>query len=145
MILVGVALQMDVGRSLIAAGTLCLCLIPIEATGDRASEPRRGAQVGFATYYARHFEGRITASGRRFDNDAMVAAHPTHPFGTILRVTNLSNQRSVRVRVVDRGPARGPRAEGVVIDLSRAAAEELGFIRAGRTRVRVEVIRRPAA
>jgi rare lipoprotein A len=60
-------------------------------------------------------------------------------------VTNLRNQRSVRVRVVDRGPAQGPRAAGVVIDLSRAAAEELGFIRAGRTRVRIEVIRRPAA
>ena len=97
-------------------------------------------QLGFATYYAQLFDGRVTASGTRFDNDAMVAAHPTYPFGTILRVTNLRNQRSVRVRVVDRGPARGPRKNGVVIDLSRAAAERLGFIRAGRTRVRVEVI-----
>jgi rare lipoprotein A len=143
-ILVG-RLQVNVGRRLIAAGTICLFLTPIEATDAPAPEPRRGAQVGLATYYARHFEGKITASGTRFDNGAMVAAHPTHAFGTILRVTNLRNRRSVQVRVVDRGPARGPRAAGVVIDLSRAAAEELGFIRAGRTRVRVEVIRRPAA
>jgi rare lipoprotein A len=71
----------------------------------------------------------------------MVAAHPTYPFGTVVRVTNLANNRRIVVRVVDRGPASGPRAEGVVIDLSSGAAENLRFVRQGRTRVRLEVMR----
>jgi rare lipoprotein A len=112
----------------------------------RPDERRRRARghVGLASYYARHFDGRTTASGRRFDNDAMLAGHPTYPFGTVVRVTNLRNRRAVNVRIVDRGPARGPRADGVIIDVSRAAAEALGFIRAGRTRVRVDVLRSAA-
>ena len=71
----------------------------------------------------------------------MVAAHPTYAFGTVVRVTNLANNRQVVVRVVDRGPASGPRADGVVIDLSSGAASSLGFLRQGRTRVRLEVLR----
>jgi rare lipoprotein A len=94
-----------------------------------------------ASYYGEDFHGRTTASGVRFDMNAMVAAHPTYPFGTIVRVTNLQNGRSVRVRIVDRGPAAGPRVAGVIIDVSRRAAQALGFIREGRTRVRVEVER----
>jgi rare lipoprotein A len=106
-------------------------------------EPRGILQVreGLASYYGRGFDGRPAASGVRFDAGAMVAAHPTYPFGTVVRVRNLKNGRSVDVRIVDRGPTRGPRGDGVIIDLSRAAAEGLGFIRAGRTRVRVEVLR----
>jgi rare lipoprotein A len=71
---------------------------------------------------------------------AMVAAHPTYPFGTVLRVTNIDNGRAVEVRVVDRGPAAGPQAAGVIIDLSQGAAEALDFIREGRTRVRLDVL-----
>jgi rare lipoprotein A len=111
---------------------------PSSATAAAAQRPR--AQVGLASYYARLFDGRLTASGTTFDNDAMVAAHPSLPFGTMLRVVNIRNQREVDVEVVDRGPAKGPRSDGVIIDLSRAAAEALGFLRAGRTRVRVEII-----
>jgi rare lipoprotein A len=96
--------------------------------------------MGLASYYARMFDGRLTASGTLFDNSALVAAHPTLPFGTMLRVVNTRNQRAIEVEVVDRGPAAGPRADGVIIDLSRAAAEALGFLRAGRTRVRVEIV-----
>jgi rare lipoprotein A len=70
----------------------------------------------------------------------MVAAHPTYPFGTLVRVTNLTNGRSVRVRILDRGPARRLRAQGVIIDLSHAAAKALGFLEEGRTRVRLEVL-----
>lgn len=81
------------------------------------------------------------ASGAAFDMNAMVAAHPTYPFGTMLRVTNLRNGRSVQVRVLDRGPAKGPQAAGVIIDVSYGAAERLGFVRDGRTRVRLEVLR----
>ena len=99
-----------------------------------------GARVGLASYYARALHGNVTASGIRFNNAAMVAAHPTYPFGTVVRVTNLSNDRSVKVRIVDRGPVARLRKKGVIIDVSRAAAEQLGFIGRGRTRVRVEVV-----
>ena len=99
---------------------------------------RRGPR-GFATYYARLFDGRQTASGTIFDNDDLVAAHPAYPFGTRVRVTNLRNGRTVLVTVVDRGPVRSARASGVIIDLSRAAAERLDFIEEGRTRVRLEI------
>jgi len=96
---------------------------------------------GYATYYGRDFQGKTAASGVPFDMRALVAAHPTYPFGTRLRVTNLANGRTVQVRVIDRGPAAGPRSTGVVIDLSYRAAEMLRFIDDGRTRVRVEVLR----
>jgi len=102
-----------------------------------ADEPR----VGLASYYAQSLDGKITASGLRFRNDAMVAAHPTYPFGTIVRVTNLRNGRAVSVQIIDRGPSAGPRKEGVIIDLSCAAATALGFIERGRTRVRVRVLK----
>ena len=82
-----------------------------------------------------------TASGIPFDMNAMVAAHPTLPFGTVVRVTNLKNGRSADVRIVDRGPARGPRAEGVIIDVSRGAAQALDFIREGRVPVTLVVLR----
>jgi rare lipoprotein A len=99
------------------------------------------AREGLASYYGPGFDGKVTASGTRFDENALVAAHPSYPFGTVLRVTNLTNQRKVEVRVVDRGPATGPRSEGVIIDVSSRAARDLGFVRSGRTRVRVEVLR----
>ena len=102
-----------------------------------ADEPR----VGLASYYAQSLDGKVTASGLRFHNDAMVAAHPTYPFGTIVRVTNLRNGRAVSVQIIDRGPSAGPRKEGVIIDVSRAAATALGFIERGRTRVRVRVLK----
>ena len=95
--------------------------------------------TGSASYYADRFEGRRTASGIRFRQDELWAAHRTLPFGTRLRVTNLANGKQVEVEVVDRGPF----VRGRVLDLSRAAARKLGYIRAGHTRVRVEVIERP--
>ncbi len=96
---------------------------------------------GEATYYADKFEGRKTASGIPFRQNQMVAAHRGFPFGTVLRVTNLRNDRAVTVRVVDRGPW-GARAEArnTIIDLSRRAANQLGYVSAGRTPVQVEVL-----
>ena len=93
--------------------------------------------TGEAAYYARKIEGRRTASGVPFRNAEMMAAHRHYPFGTVLRVTNTSNQRSVDVTVVDRGPF-GRRAR--ILDLSRAAAERLGYIREGHADVKVEVL-----
>jgi rare lipoprotein A len=96
---------------------------------------------GLASYYGPGFEGRVTASGAKFDKTAMVAAHPSYPFGTVIRITNLANGRRVIVRVVDRGPTKPVQAEGVLIDLSSAAARNLGFAASGRARVRLEVLR----
>jgi rare lipoprotein A len=97
-------------------------------------------QEGLASYYGRLFHGKTTASGTRFNMNSMVAAHPSYPFGTLLRVTNLANGRSARVRIMDRGPTSPHQEDGVVIDVSRKVAEVLGFIRQGRAPVRLEVL-----
>src|SRR5689334_1106093 len=84
-------------------------------------------RIGYASYYGKGLQGKKTASGERFDKTEMVGAHPSYPLGTLLRVTNLRNGRSVDVRIKDRGPADGPRTRGVIIDLSESAAVALGF------------------
>lgn len=103
-----------------------------------ATEVARPIEVleGSASYYADALTGRRTASGERYDPRALIAAHRSLPFGTVLRVTNLENDRTVEVRVVDRGPF----ARGRVLDLSRRAAERIDMIRAGHVRVRIEVL-----
>jgi rare lipoprotein A len=103
-------------------------------------EPVLDTQVGDATFYARSSQGDRTASGSRFDNRKAVAAHRKYPFGTVARVTNLGNGQAVQVVVVDRGPFGKNRREGAIIDLSRAAARQLGMLRDGQVRVRVEVL-----
>ncbi|MFQ6017818.1 MAG: septal ring lytic transglycosylase RlpA family protein [Kiloniellaceae bacterium] len=92
--------------------------------------------VGRASWYGRPFHGRRTASGRIYDMNALTAAHPTLPFGTQVRVTNLASNRSVVLTVNDRGPF----AKGRIIDVSRRAAQLLGFYRTGTARVRVKVV-----
>lgn len=104
------------------------------------SSPRHagsGAEIGIASWYGKPFHGRKTASGERYNMNAMTAAHRTLPFGTVLRVTYLSTGRSVRVRINDRGPF----VEGRIIDLSRGAARKLGSYKAGIVKVRLDVIR----
>lgn len=96
-------------------------------------------EVGLASYYHHRFHGRKSSSGRIHDNDEFVAAHRTYPFGTFLRVTNLENMKSVVVCVTDRGPHRRKR----IIDVSEIAAEQLGFIKKGVTKVRIEVVPGP--
>ena len=96
-------------------------------------------QTGLAAYYSRRLQGGRTASGERFNNGALTTAHQTLPFGTRARVTNLKNNKSAVLRVNDRGPTQPNR----VIDVSRAAAERLGFVRAGLTEVKIEVIEVP--
>jgi rare lipoprotein A len=87
---------------------------------------------GWATWYGgKRWHGRCTASGERFDRQALTAAHLTLPLGTRVRVVNLANGREVWVRIND----RGPKSEKYIIDVSEAAAERLGMRRAGRTRV----------
>jgi rare lipoprotein A len=95
------------------------------------------AVVGVASWYGHPFHGRRTANGEVFDRDQLSAAHPTLPLPSIVRVTNLANQRQLELRVNDRGPFVGER----VIDLSQAAARALDFERRGTTPVRVEFVR----
>ena len=106
------------------------------ATGPRPSADATTAEVGYASYYSARHEGRATASGARYDPDALTAAHRTLPFGTRARVTNLENGRSVVVTITDRGPFR----RGRVIDVSERAARTLGFVAKGIARVRVDVL-----
>jgi rare lipoprotein A len=96
--------------------------------------PALGAFEGNASWYGPGFAGRRTASGEVFDPAQLTAAHRSLPFGTLVRVVNLDNGRSVEVRINDRGPFKPDR----VIDLSRAAAERLAMVSSGVARVRVE-------
>ena len=92
-----------------------------------------------ASYYAEKYHGRKTASGEVFNMYDMTCAHKTLPFGTVLRVTNLKNNRSVDVRVNDRGPF----VKGREIDVSKAAAQKLDMIKTGTANVRIEIVSRP--
>ena len=96
--------------------------------------------VGLASWYGQEVQGNMTASGEVFDFNGLTAAHPTLPFGTTIRVTNLRNHKSLLLRVNDRGPSLGKR----LLDVSWAAAKRLGFLHKGMTRVHVEVVSRPA-
>jgi peptidoglycan lytic transglycosylase len=107
---------------------------PPPEPGRRERAEEGGAEVGLASFYGRRFQGRRTASGDRYDMHALTCAHPTAPFGARLRVTDLETGRSVVVRVNDRGPY----AKGRVVDLSLAAAKQLGIVHRGVARVRVE-------
>lgn len=93
-------------------------------------------QEGKASYYHDSLHGNLTANGETYDRHALTAAHKTFPFGTEVRVTNLTNGRSIRLRINDRGPF----VSGRIIDVSRRAAELLGFVREGVINVRLEVI-----
>lgn len=92
--------------------------------------------TGMASYYGRELAGNRTASGEAFDPTDLTAAHRTLPFGTRLRVTNQRTGQSVVVRVNDRGPY----ARGRVLDLSQAAAEQIGMVRTGSARVSIELL-----
>ncbi len=96
-------------------------------------------ETGVASWYGPSFHGHAAASGEVFDMETFVAAHPTLPFNTWVRVLNLDNQRSVKVRIMDRGPF----IEGRIIDLSHAAARAIGMLAPGTVPVRVEVLRVP--
>jgi rare lipoprotein A len=91
-------------------------------------------QTGVASYYGPELHGRRTASGERFNKEALTAAHRTAPFGSRLKVTNLVNGRSVMVRVNDRGPF----VRGRIVDVSQGAARQIGMQGRGVARVRIE-------
>jgi len=113
---------------------------PPRSTNGAAPEP--GATVspgiadGVASYYGKEHQGKKTANGEIFDMNKLTAAHRSLPFGSQVKVTNLSNQRSVIVRINDRGPYY----QGRIIDLSLAAAKSLEMVEAGISQVKLEVL-----
>jgi rare lipoprotein A len=95
-------------------------------------------QTGKASFYADKFDGRQTASGSIYRPSKRTAAHNTLPFGTVVRVTNPRNHRSVKVTITD----RGPHAKGRIIDLSKKAARKIGMVDAGVAPVELKVVRK---
>ncbi len=120
-------------QTLVAGMLAALAFSPLAAVagGDTGFK-----QKGVASYYADRFHGRKTASGKRYNKQALTAAHKTLPLGTKVRVTNLKNGESVDVEINDRGPY----VKGRVIDLSKEAARELRMVGSGLAQVRLEII-----
>jgi len=133
---------------LLALGTLIIFAGCVRTTNYVSPEKRKQMRwksqegyilesyVGYASYYGQEFAGKPTANGEIFDPLGLTAAHKEYPFGTILKVTNLKNKKSVIVRVNDRGPF----IQGRTIDLSRGAAVQIGMILEGVTKVKIEVL-----
>lgn len=124
----------------LAAVLLCISFLD-GCTGPAGYRPPPGLsgyrETGMASFYARKFQSRKTASGERLDNNAMTAAHRSLPFGTEVAVKNLANGKSVRVRINDRGPF----ARGRVIDLTRAAFSRIASLDKGVVKVEVMVVK----
>lgn len=118
------------------------------SSGDRPTEQRPGSTNtdippgsgatfrGMASYYAEKFHGRTTSSGEVYNMNDFTAAHRSLPFGTTVEVRNLRNNRTVRVRINDRGPQKAER----IIDLSKAAAESIDMMRAGIVEVEIRIL-----
>lgn len=132
---------------LVLVAVVVMAALLAAANGPSGQERQRPTrkQVGLASYYGAAFQGEETASGEHFDLRQMTAAHRTLPLGSVVRVTNLENGRSVVVRINDRGPYGPNHRKGTIIDLSKGAARRLGFIKDGLVRVRVEVLRQEPA
>lgn len=150
---------MPISRLSLAALALCLAmgLLAACAAGHRpAPEPLPAAAAarqseeaahpavgltarGLAAWYGKPHHGKPTADGGRFDMNAYTAAHRTLPFGTVLKVTRVRNNKSVIVRVTDRGPY----TKRFMIDLSRRAAQDLGMLRDGVAQVEIEIVSIP--
>ena len=119
---------------------LCLAVALCGCATPRAEvAPAGPVERGKASYYHDSLHGNLTANGERYDRNAMTAAHRKLPFGTVVRVTNLENGKSARLRINDRGPF----VRGRVIDVSRRAAERLDFVREGVVDVEFVILERP--
>ena len=138
----------DLSRALVLSVLVAAVGVPIEADAggqrptttakankaNKTNKAKNVKKVGKASWYGPRFRGKRTASGERFNPKKLTAAHRRLPLGTRVRVTNLENGKTVRVRINDRGPYHG----GRIIDLSRAAAQHLSMD--GVARVRLEVL-----
>ncbi len=122
-------------------GTVLASPLPVKKPSTTFSEPMWTiGQLGTASWYGDPFHGRVTANGEIYNMYELTAAHRALPFGTQIRVTNLKNDRSVTLRVNDRGPY----IPGRFLDVSFGAASQLNFVGSGLADVRVELIRFPA-
>ncbi|WP_296262268.1 MULTISPECIES: septal ring lytic transglycosylase RlpA family protein [unclassified Pseudomonas] len=117
-------------------GAFALLSLLAGCASDGIIDPHGYNATGTASYYGSRHQGKRTASGDRLDQNALTAAHRQLPFGTRVQVTNLDNDRKVVVRIND----RGPHTRGRLIDVSRAAAEQLGMLRSGTAQVRVQAL-----
>jgi len=115
----------------------CVAGCSTKALPQRTQDVSGYRETGMASWYGKPYHGRTTASGERYNMNEMTAAHPTLRFGAVVKVTNLDNGRSVKVRINDRGPFATDR----IIDLSRAAARKLDMLAPGTARVRIAVVR----
>jgi len=131
--------------------TLCLPLLVLLALAPGCGKKRRAVrapsppaigagETGVASWYGHPYHGRASASGEIYDMEKLTAAHRTLPFGAVVRVRNLDNDRTVEVRINDRGPF----AQGRIVDLSRAAAREIRMLGPGVAKVRLTLIALPA-
>ena len=107
-----------------------------QAGAQHKSREAKKQQTGKASFYSKRATGARTSNGEKLHHDSLTCAHKTHPFGTLLKVTNPSNGKEVVVRVTDRGPFK----RGRIIDLSWGAAKELGMLSQGVAMVKVEVV-----
>jgi len=111
-------------------------LVPVQPTAKKSpAVPAKLPQTGEASWYGAQHQGKQTASGTIYDQAGLTAAHPSLPFGSKIKVTNLANGKSVEVEITDRGPF----AENRIIDLSQAAAKALEIIDSGTATVRLEL------
>lgn len=139
---IGAALILVVGFAGFKASTSTLSpqleAAAVKAAAQNAKQGHDWHQIGIASWYGPHFQGRETASGQIFNMHQLTCAHRTLPLGSLIRVTNLQNHKSVVLRVNDRGPVPKTR----VVDLSYAAAGQLGMRQKGLARVRIDLIQK---
>jgi peptidoglycan lytic transglycosylase len=121
---------------LVVLGLCGLLLMPLPDAADGG--PSKTRQVGLASWYGTHHQGRKTASGERFSRGQLTAAHRSLPLGTKVKVTNLRTKQQVVVKITDRGPYGAGKRR--IIDLSEAAAKRVGLLEHGTERVEVVVV-----
>lgn len=109
----------------------------VAQTSNTSNAGMDTTETGIAIFYSDAMQGKALASGEKYDKNALTAAHRTLPLGTMVKVTNLKNNKSVVVKVNDRGPHGSNKR---IIDLSRRAAQELDMIQDGKAQVRVELV-----
>ena len=114
---------------------ILIAIVSLAAAWNLGSATAQTAEEGTANFYSDKFQGKKTASGAVYDKNKLTASHKTLPYGTKVRVTNLENGKSVVVTVNDRMKPGNP----AVIDVTRRAAQELGFAKAGKAKVKLEV------
>ena len=125
-------------RKLNATKPLCIVMFVVLLGGLSVSgiALAQSSEEGTANFYSDSFQGKKMASGEVYDKNGLTASHKKHPFGTKVKVTNVESGKSVVVTVTDRMAEKNP----AVIDVTRRAAEELGFTKSGKARVKVEVV-----